>query len=79
MNPKKEKMNEKLKQLGQKLGMNEMETLKSKKTLKTIISVCLVASAIAFIGIFMATRLDPAGLYYMPPSIKDFSLLGRWF
>ena len=63
MNPKKEKMNAKLKQLGQRLGMNEMDTLKSKKTMK----------------IFMATRLDPAGLYYMPPSIKDFSLLGRWF
>lgn len=79
MNVKKEKINTKLKELGQRLGMNEMEALKSKKTMKTIIGVCLVASAIVVVGLFMATRLDPSGLYYTPPSIKDFSFLGRWF
>lgn len=79
MNRTKNEINNKLKGLGQRLGMNEIETLKSKKTLKTVISACLVIGVIALAGLFVVSRLDPAGLYYMPPSIKDFNLLGRLF
>lgn len=79
MNKKRNKINNKLKQFGQMLGMNEMETMKSKKTIKHVINACIIASAIAIIGIFIFTRLDQAGEYYMPPSIKDFNFFGRFF
>ncbi len=79
MNKKRNKINNKLKQFGQMLGMNEMETMKSKRTIKNVINVCILASTIAIIGIFIVTRLDQAGEYYMPPSIKDFNFFGRFF
>ncbi|UCF49860.1 MAG: hypothetical protein JSU91_08950 [Thermoplasmatales archaeon] len=79
MNKKRNIINTKLKQFGQRLGMSEMETMKSKKTIKNVINACIIASAIAIIGIFIFTRLDQAGEYYMPPSIKDFKFLWRFF
>ena len=79
MNKKRNKINTKLKQFGQRLGMSEIETMKSKKTIKNVINACIVASAIAIIGMFIVSRLDPTGLYYVPPSIKDFNFFGRFF
>jgi hypothetical protein len=79
MNRTKDNINNKLKKFGQRLEMNEREILKSKKTIKTIISACVIVGAITLVGLFMVSRLDPAGLYYMPPSIRDFNLFGRLF
>ena len=79
MNRTRNNINNKLKEFGPRLGMNEMETLKSKKTIKTIISACVIVGVITLAGLFMVSRLDPAGLYYMPPGIRDFNLFGRLF
>jgi hypothetical protein len=79
MNRTRKNVNNKLKEFGQRLGMNENDSLKSKKTLKNAMCICLVISALVFIGFFIASRIDPSGQYYIPPGIRDFSFLTRIF
>ena len=76
---KNKKMNAKLNEIGQMLNMNSSDVARSKKTIRNIVCVCLAAGTISLVGLFIFTRLDPVGLWYVPPSIKDFSFFRGFF
>ena len=74
MRYKTEKINKKLAELGKPLGLNGIDAIKAKRTVKNIITMAI------FAGLFMI--LDsilmpggPVGLFYTGGSIKDFQLL----
>ena len=75
----KVKMRAKLYELGKLVGLEKSETEQAKRTTKNLICVFLAVGFIALLGMFMITRLDSIGLWYVPPSIKDFNVLGRLF
>jgi len=71
---KKEKIDKKLKKLGQTLGLNELEVAHAKKTTKNIITMALLAGVFTLLGSLLMPG-GPAGLYYTGASIKDFQIL----
>ena len=78
MNTKKQKINTKLKELGQTLGLDEATSLKSKRTAKNIIAMAVVAGVIMVLGAFLLPNGQP-GYYYGGGGIRDFQLLFRGF
>lgn len=72
-------MRAKLFELGKLVGLEESEIDQAKRTTKTVIRTCIIAGVIALIGIFTISRLEAVGLWYIPPSIKDFSFFSRLF
>ena len=73
---KKARINEKLKQLGKPLGINEIDAIQAKRTIKNIVALAFVAVIFAFLG----RMLMPggfAGYYYSGGGIKDFNFLLR--
>jgi len=77
MSQRSKKINNKLLELGQRLGLDGNEALTAKRTIKNVLSVAIAVGIIAIIGLLVVNRLDVAGKFYMPPGIKDFSILGR--
>ena len=73
---KKQKMNTKLKELGQRLGLDETTTLMSKRSIKTIIAMAVIAGIILLLGAFTTLPILP-GYYYSGGSIRDFNLFFR--
>ena len=73
---KKQKINTKLKELGQRLGLDEATSLMSKRNVKTIIAMAVITGLLLLLGAF-TTRLNLPGLYYSGGSIRDFNLLFR--
>lgn len=67
----------KLHELGEIVGLEKSETEQAKRTTKNLICVFIAVGIFALISLFLVSRMDPVGLWYMPPSIKDFNLLGR--
>jgi hypothetical protein len=78
MKAKKQKINTKLKELGQKLGLDETTTLRSKRNMKTIIATAVFAVFLILLGTFLLPS-GPAGYYYSGGSIRDFHLLFKGF
>lgn len=74
MNNRKKKVNIKLIQLGENLGINQTEAVKAKRTIINIATLALFTGAILLLGQFIMTG-GPAGLYYTGVSIKDFKIL----
>ena len=74
MNEKTKKINEKLIQFGQTLGLDEATAVKAKRTTKNIITMALTTAAFFVLGNLMMPG-GPAGLYYTGASIKDFQIL----
>ena len=74
MNRKNQKINNKLRELGQTLGLDEVNTLRAKRTTKNIITMAFVAAVFVLLGNLMMPG-GPVGLYYTGGSIKDFKIL----
>ena len=75
---RRKKINSKLYELGTNVGLNKSEVDNAKKTLKTIVSICIIAGIFGLIGYF-SSRLDAVGLWYIGVSIKDFGILSNFF
>lgn len=74
MYTKNKKINNKLRELGQTLGLDEVDTLRAKRTTKNMITMALVTGAFMLLGNLMMPG-GPVGLYYTGVSIKDFQIL----
>jgi hypothetical protein len=74
MNTKNKKINNKLRELGQMLGLDEGNTLRAKRTTKNIITMAFAAAVFVLLGTLMMPG-GPVGLYYTGGSIKDFKIL----
>ena len=77
MSRKRKKINYKLLELGQKLGLDKNEVRSSKRNIKNILGIAIAIGIFTIIGLIFTSRLDIVGEFYMPPSIKDFNILGR--
>ena len=77
MSRKRKKINYKLLELGQKLGLDKNDVRSSKRNIKNILGIAIAIGIFAIIGLIFTSRLDIVGEFYMPPSIKDFNILGR--
>ena len=74
------KINARLYALGKKVGLEVDEIYKAKRTIKNLVCLLIAAGILFFIGLFMVNRMDHyLGLWYMPPSIKDFSFFRGLF
>ena len=71
---KKEKINAKLKKLGEMLDLEDSDITRAKITVKSILSVAILSAIVLIIGKFTVTQLDAIGLYYSGVSIRDFNL-----
>jgi len=69
----------KLYELGKTLGMENNEIDKAKRTMKSMLSMFIMAGIVILIGKFITSQLDAVGLYYIGVSIKDFGMLSRFF
>jgi hypothetical protein len=76
MNIKKQKINTKIKELGQKLGLDETTSITAKRNAKNIIALAAITGAILVLGTFMTVPVLP-GYYYGGGSVKDFHLIFR--
>lgn len=70
----RKKINTKLQELGQTLGLEETDIMKAKRTTKNIVTMALFVGAFMLLGNLMMPG-GPAGLYYTGVSIKDFKIL----
>lgn len=70
---KKQKINTKLKELGKKLGLDEATSLTSKRNIKNIIAMAVIAGFILLLGAFIKLP-NLTGYYYSGGSIRDFNL-----
>jgi hypothetical protein len=78
MKEKTQKINEQLKRLGKPLGLSEIDTIRAKKTIKSIAFTAIITGIISIMG----SVLMPggfAGYYYGGGGIRDFQLLFRGF
>ena len=73
---KKQKINTKIKELGKKLGLDEATSLMSKRNIKNIIAMAIIAGFILLLGAFIR-QPNLTGNYYSGGSIKDFNLFFR--
>ena len=71
-------MEKKLDEFGNTIGLDASDVNNAKRTVKTIVSICIIAGIIALIGIF-SKRFEAVGQWYGVVSIKDFQFLGRFF
>ena len=71
---KKEKINRKLEQIGQTLGLKAADAIRAKRTTKNIITMAIFTAAFIILGHIMMPG-GPSGLYYTGFSIKDFQIL----
>ena len=74
MNTKNQKINNKLRELGQTLGLDEVNTLRAKRTTKNIITMAFMTAVFVLLGNLMLPG-GPVGCYYTGASIKDFKVL----
>jgi hypothetical protein len=79
MDTRKKRLNTKLQQMGQMLGLEDNEIDNAKRTAKSMLSIAIAAAIVILIGKIATTQLDAVGLYYTGVSIKDFGLLSRFF
>lgn len=74
MSEKKQIVNTKLKELGQRLGLDEATALQTKRNIKNIIAMAVLAGIVILFGAFLLPN-GPGGNYYVSGSVKDFHLL----
>ena len=68
-----------LQNMGQTLGLTHNDIYRAKRTARSILGVTIAATLAIIIGKIALSQLDSVGLYYIGVSIKDFSLLSRFF
>jgi len=71
-------MKQKFYEIGNMICLDANEVNKSKRTAKTILSMCIIAGIFGLIGL-LSSRLDAVGLWYGGVSIKDFFVFNRFF
>jgi hypothetical protein len=71
-------MKQKFYEIGNMISLDANEVNKSKRTAKTILSMCIIAGIFGLIG-FLSSRIDSVGLWYGGVSIKDFFIFYRFF
>ena len=76
---KRNKINSKLQQLGQTLGLNDDEISSAKRTATNMLSIAIAAAIVMLIGKIALKQLDSIGMFYTEVSIKDFGLLSRFY
>jgi hypothetical protein len=79
MNKRKKQFNTTLQQMGQTLGLTDNDIDRAKRTARSILGMTIAATLVLIIGKIALSQLDTVGLYYIGVSIKDFSLLSRFF
>lgn len=77
MSKKRKIINYRLLELGQKLGLDKNDVRSSKRNIKNILGIAIAIGIFTIIGLIFTSRLDIVGEFYMPPSIRDFNILGR--
>jgi hypothetical protein len=75
---KRKKIQNKLKKLGQPLGLNEVDVLKAKRTAKNIVTMAIVTGAIMLLGHTLMPG-GSVGYYYGGGGARDFQLFFRGF
>ena len=78
MERKNEKINAKIKQLGQMLGMDEATSIKAKRKVKNIVATAIIAGILLTLASLFSSN-GTAGAYYGGGGIRDFQLLFRGF
>lgn len=73
------KIRAKLYELGKLAGLEEREIEQSKRTAKNVIKNLIIIGIVAMVGIITISRFESVGLWYITPSIKDFSFFSRLF
>jgi hypothetical protein len=76
---KRKKINNKLQQLGQTLGLNDNEISSAKRTATNMLTIAIAAAIVMLIGRIALKQLDAIGMFYTGVSIKDFGLLSRLY
>jgi len=76
---KNKKINTRLGEIGKILNMSSSDVVKSKRTIRNMICVCIATGVISIIGFFLVTRQDSIGLWYISPSLKDFNFFRGLF
>ena len=71
-------MKQKFYEFGNMIGLDANEVNNSKRTVKTILSMCIIAGIFGLIG-FFSSRLEAVGQWYAGASIKDFFIFNRFF
>lgn len=74
MKKRRRKINKKLVELGKPLGISEIEAVRSKRTVKNIISMAVFIAVFAILGSILMPG-GPSGLYYTGGGVKDFQIL----
>ncbi|KYK19919.1 hypothetical protein AYK24_04750 [Thermoplasmatales archaeon SG8-52-4] len=73
------KIRAKLYELGKLAGLEEREIDKSKRNVRNVIKNIIIIGIVAIVGIITISRFESIGLWYITPSIKDFSFFSRLF
>jgi hypoxanthine-guanine phosphoribosyltransferase len=78
MNMTQNKIKAKLKKLGKAIELDENEIHHSRRMMKTVVCMCIIAGAFALIGLF-SSRLEAVGQWYGGASIQDFYMFRGLF
>ncbi len=69
----------KLKQLGQKLNLNDSDIAMAKITIGAMIGTFVIVVLTTLIRRILCSQLDPSGLWYLVTPEINSGLLGRFF
>jgi hypothetical protein len=76
---KAKKVNQKLLELGCRIGLDEVDIRRAKITISSMLGMAIAAGFVIIIGKFGLNQMDALGLYYTAVSVKDFGILNRFF
>ena len=68
-----------LKQLGQKLNLNDSDIAKAKITIGAMIGTFGIVVLVTVLRKILCSQLDPSGLWYLVPDEINSGMLGRFF
>ena len=68
---KKKLVNENLNNIGKRLGLDDADICKAKRTVKHVVMIAIFAGILGLIG-YITSQVDPVGQFYMSVGIKDF-------
>ena len=66
----KKLVNQKLNDLGKRLGLDDADIYKARKTIKHLVMVGIFAGLLGLVG-YLTSQVDPVGQFYASVSIKD--------
>lgn len=78
MKRKNEKSNQKFYEIGRKMGLNDIEIYKAKKTMKNMLGIMIMAGIVIILGKYIMDQLNAVGLWYIGACLKDFNIFSRF-